>query len=251
MSDLLRICVKRPHSGSFHRAFTAPPRALGVLNWLVAAQAYGGKMRDLVAHFCFALVGASSLILVSCGGTGDADFAFSQRNAGSGSSVGGSGGSGSGSAGSVGANGTGGAVAGSTGTGGAATAGGGGAGVGGAASAGGNSGSSGNPDASSDAASQCSGTHPLLDAGARFCEQDACYCRNSDSCFPTATAWRCCESAPVCAWDMGAPTCTGTHPLLDAGARYCGPGQCRCVSTDACFPKWQIVMCCAGTSVCF
>src|SRR6185295_6446563 len=100
-------------------------------------------------------------------------------------------------------------------------------------------------DASTDAPSQCMGSHPLLDAGARFCAQGDCYCRSNDACFPAATADRCCESDPVCAPEGGTPACMGSHPLLDAGARFCAPGQCRCVATDACFPAAQIAACCA------
>jgi hypothetical protein len=107
------------------------------------------------------------------------------------------------------------------------------------------------PVCASDGGLTCNGSHPLLDAGARFCSQGSCYCKTKDACYPSATAASCCDSDPVCAWDDGGTTCNGSHPLLDASARFCAPGYCRCVTTDACFPMSQITTCCAGTSVCF
>jgi hypothetical protein len=106
------------------------------------------------------------------------------------------------------------------------------------------------PVCASDAGAQCQGTHPLVDGGARFCAIGACYCGNNDACFPVATAAACCASQPVCASDAGAQ-CQGTHPLLDAGARFCAPGSCRCVNTDACFPMTDIDRCCQGMRTCF
>jgi hypothetical protein len=94
------------------------------------------------------------------------------------------------------------------------------------------------------------GGHPLVDAGARFCAAGACYCADKDACFPAATAAACCPSQPICL-DGGGQACMGSHPLLDAGARFCAPGSCRCVSTDACFPMAQIDRCCVGNRTCF
>jgi hypothetical protein len=146
---------------------------------------------------------------------------------------------------------TGGGTSGNAGT---ATSGTAGSGTAGSSGAGGGSGGAGGStsDASTemDGAVQCMGTHPLVDGGARFCAVDACYCGNRDACFPVATATACCPSQPVCASDAG-PQCQGTHPLLDGGARFCAPGHCRCVNTDACFPMSDIDRCCQGTRTCF
>lgn len=106
----------------------------------------------------------------------------------------------------------------------------------------------------------CVGTHPLLDAGARFCGAGQCYCptpgTNGDSCLPTGTAAACCPGRSVrCAGggDAG-PTCpTGTHPLLDAGARFCSPGQCYCppagTGGDSCLPMGTASACCPGRAM--
>lgn len=106
----------------------------------------------------------------------------------------------------------------------------------------------------------CMGTHPLLDAGARFCGAGQCYCpspgTNADSCLPMGTAAACCPGRSVrCTSGADAgPTCpTGTHPLVDGGARFCGPGQCYCpspgVGADSCLPAGSAAACCPGRSV--
>ena len=106
----------------------------------------------------------------------------------------------------------------------------------------------------------CMGTHPLLDGGARFCGPGQCYCpspgTNGDSCLPMGTAAACCPGRSVMCTsgaDAG-PTCpTGTHPLLDGGARFCGPGQCYCptpgIAADSCLPAASAAACCPGRSV--
>ena len=109
-------------------------------------------------------------------------------------------------------------------------------------------------------APMCRGTHPLLDAGARFCDPGQCYCpspgANGDSCLPMGTAAACCPGRSVrCTSGADAgPTCpTGTHPLVDGGARFCGPGQCYCpspgVGADSCLPAGTAAACCPGRSV--
>src|SRR5688572_17781967 len=45
--------------------------------------------------------------------------------------------------------------------------------------------------------------------------------------------------------------CSGTHPLLDGGARYCEAGSCRCVGTDLCFAQENAARCCDAELVCF
>lgn len=106
----------------------------------------------------------------------------------------------------------------------------------------------------------CVGTHPLLDAGARFCASGQCYCptsgTNGDSCLPAATAAACCPGRTVsCAGggDAGSTCPAGTHPLVDGGARYCDPGLCYCpspgIAGDSCLPAAVAAACCPGRSV--
>jgi hypothetical protein len=45
----------------------------------------------------------------------------------------------------------------------------------------------------------CTGTHPLLDGGSRFCVLDVCYCSSNDTCYAPDVATRCCDVAPNCA----------------------------------------------------
>ena len=194
-----------------------------------------------------------TLALAHCGGSDGSDL----MNGGTGGSSGGgeskdggattssstSTGGGNGGAGT-----TGGGTSGNTGTSTSGTAGS--SGAGGSAGAGGAGGNTTDASTGMDGAVQCMGSHPLVDGGARFCAVDACYCGNKDACFPVATAAACCPSKPVCASDAGAQ-CQGTHPLLDAGARFCAPGSCRCVNTDACFPMTDIDRCCQGMRTCF
>jgi hypothetical protein len=56
-------------------------------------------------------------------------------------------------------------------------------------------------DSSSDApldGNGCMGRHPLVDAGARFCEQGDCYCLPNDKCLPMAVAQGCCNVPVKC-----------------------------------------------------
>lgn len=111
--------------------------------------------------------------------------------------------------------------------------------------------------ASNDAGPVCPvGTHPLVDGGARFCPPGRCYCplpgAGSDSCLPAESADMCCPGRTVvCApGDAGATCPAGTHPLLDAGARFCAPGHCFCPPTDSCRPSAVAQACCPVTVVC-
>lgn len=111
----------------------------------------------------------------------------------------------------------------------------------------------------------CMGSHPLLDAGARFCAPSDCYCPPqgagmSDTCYPEAIARTCCARGVVCPGDdagvLDAAVCMGTHPLLDAGARFCGPGVCYCPPTpggtgEACYPMAVAMTCCPRTVTCY
>ncbi len=120
------------------------------------------------------------------------------------------------------------------------------------------------PEAGMDAAGPaeaavCSGAHPLVDAGARFCGPGQCYCpapgTGGDSCLPAGTAAACCPGrSVVCtASDAGAACPAGTHPLLDGGARFCAVGSCYCpspgINGDACLPAGAGAACCPGRSV--
>lgn len=112
--------------------------------------------------------------------------------------------------------------------------------------------------ANADAGVMCpTGTHPLLDAGARFCAAGQCYCpptgAGGDSCLPSGVAATCCPGrAVVCAsGDAGTSCPAGTHPLLDAGARFCAPGHCYCSTTDACRPASVAQGCCPTAVVCY
>lgn len=111
--------------------------------------------------------------------------------------------------------------------------------------------------ASNDAGAVCPvGTHPVVDGGARFCPPGRCYCPlpgvGSDSCMPAESADVCCLGrAVVCAPGDAGTTCpVGTHPLLDAGARFCAPGHCFCPPTDSCRPSTVAQACCPVTVVC-
>src|SRR6185503_5306996 len=68
-------------------------------------------------------------------------------------------------------------------------------------------------------AGACSGSHPLVDGGTRFCAAGECRCENSDTCYPTRQAARCCQGPMRCFVPDGGLACEGTHPLVDGGAR--------------------------------
>lgn len=44
-----------------------------------------------------------------------------------------------------------------------------------------------------------------------------------------------------------AADCKFKHPLLDAGLRFCGPGDCYCKGADSCYPKSIAAACCGGS----
>ncbi len=65
--------------------------------------------------------------------------------------------------------------------------------------AGGDDGDAGGVDASTgDAGAICTGTHPIVEDGRRFCEAGDCFCATPDACFPAAIAATCCEVDVVC-----------------------------------------------------
>ena len=43
--------------------------------------------------------------------------------------------------------------------------------------------------------------------------------------------------------------CQGKHPIVDAGMRYCGLGDCYCMGKDSCFPMAIAKACCGDTMV--
>jgi hypothetical protein len=233
-------------------------------------------MRIRMQSFAWVALVSVPLVWLACGGSDGGAFmdgnpASGGAGSGGGDATGGgtsvstgSAGTGTGMAGTNGAVGAGGAgttgasgAAGSTGSSGSAgtsAAGGasGGGGVSGGAGQAGMAGGGTDAGLGGDGSVQCTGAHPLVDGGARFCAPGGCYCASKDACFPAGTAAACCQSQPVCASDAGGPpACMGSHPLLDAGARFCGLGQCRCVQTDACFSMSQIDRCCEGARTCF
>jgi len=103
----------------------------------------------------------------------------------------------------------------------------------------------------------CTGTHPLLDAGARFCGAGDCYCPPTgsvagDTCYAATIARACCPGDVVCgaAGADAGPGCMRTHPLLDGGARFCASGQCFCAAPDSCMPAATAAECCTVAVVC-
>jgi hypothetical protein len=220
-------------------------------------------MRTHRGTHCLAAIATVSLTFIACGGSDNSDFTTGTPGSGGAEGTAGTGGASTGGSnsttGSGGTSATGGGVGegGASGTGGTPAAGGsaGTSAAGGAAGTTGGGGGSGGgaTDAGSrpDGPIQCERSHPILDAGGRTCGAGSCYCRNPDSCLPAATAAFCCESKPVCASNGGVAGCTSSHPLVDAGARFCAPGFCRCNNTDACFPMSQIAGCCEGPQTCF
>jgi hypothetical protein len=158
-------------------------------------------------------------LLAACGSSDDADLGQADGSAGSGtggsagSASGGSAGSSAGSAGSSGSSGS------SAGSGGAAGA-------------------------------ECNGTHPLVDGGVRYCEPGQCRCIGSDLCFLQDRAARCCEGQLRCFTENGDVECTGSHPLVDGGARYCEDGACYCEANDTCFPAGIAEVCCGTGAKC-
>jgi hypothetical protein len=52
-------------------------------------------------------------------------------------------------------------------------------------------------DAGSLDASDCKGSHPLLDASVRYCSPKHCYCATRDVCLAEQIAASCCADAVV------------------------------------------------------
>lgn len=49
-----------------------------------------------------------------------------------------------------------------------------------------------------------------------------------------------------------AAACAYQHPLVDAGARYCGAGRCYCAAKDSCYATASAADCCEnGAVVCY
>lgn len=97
--------------------------------------------------------------------------------------------------------------------------------------------------------SSCSSTAPT----GTSCSAGSCYCASSTKCFASSVADQCCDGPVTCgtsdAGNPDAPQCGFKHPLLDAGARYCGPGDCYCSNPDNCYPFAIAAQCCAAPSV--
>lgn len=158
-------------------------------------------------------------------------------------SGGASGSAGAGATGGGGSSGSGGSTGGSAGSGGGSGSGG---STGGGAGSGGGAGTS--TDSGADAAA-CVGSHPLLDGGARFCGVGDCYC-DTDRCFAQSEAATCCTGNFTCFGPDGGVACTGSHPLVDGSARFCGTGDCYCSSRDTCFASAIAAICCDVTPSC-
>jgi len=128
----------------------------------------------------------------------------------------------------------------------------GGAGTGGSAGSGsagqGNGGGAGNAGASG--GPQCTGTHPLVDAGIRFCAPGECRCESDDTCYPQADAARCCTGQLRCFTPDGGVTCEGRHPQVDGSARFCDAGDCYCSANDTCYPAAIAALCCGLAPQC-
>ena len=114
---------------------------------------------------------------------------------------------------------------------------------------GGTAGTSSGEDAGTDAAT-CTGSHPLVDGGTRFCAADQCRCEDTDTCYPTRQAARCCNGRMRCFAPDGGVACEGTHPLVDGGARFCEAQRCYCPGNDACYPSATARVCCGEAAQC-
>jgi hypothetical protein len=197
------------------------------------------------------LAGASSLGLsIACSGDDGGD-AMSPQSGGASGSAGAGGRDGSsgssGSNGSAGAGGSGGSSAGSGGTSSDASS------TGGSSAGGGSAGtSSGGDAAGGDAGSggACTGSHPLVDGGTRFCAAGQCRCEDNDTCYPTQQAARCCNGRMRCFASDGGVACEGTHPLVDGSARFCEQQRCYCPGNDTCYPAATARACCGEAAQC-
>ncbi len=73
---------------------------------------------------------------------------------------------------------------------------------------------------------------------------------------PRTNAWspsQFCGGAVTCttggAGDPDSGACTYKHPLLDAGTRFSGSGECYCAKNDSCYALASIAGCCGGDRV--
>jgi hypothetical protein len=130
-------------------------------------------------------------------------------------------------------------------------------GSGGAAGASGGAagGSSGSAGSAGSANLSCEGTHPEVDGGERRCPEGECRCRDStdgsDKCLSETTAAECCGDGQLeCFREGGKFECTGDHPQVDGGARFCAEGACYCEGRDACLPAEIAAACCPDTPKC-
>jgi hypothetical protein len=96
----------------------------------------------------------------------------------------------------------------------------------------------------------CTGTHPLVDGGDRTCAAGQCRCEGTDLCFSRALVAGCCAGTFRCFDADGGAQCTGTHPLLDAGSRFCAPGVCYCSANDTCYAPGVATTCCSVAPTC-
>jgi hypothetical protein len=131
----------------------------------------------------------------------------------------------------------------------------GGASSGGSKASGGSAGADGSASGGSSAggsagAPSCTGTHPLLDGGTRFCAVGECRCEATDMCFPRASAASCCEGPFTCFQSDGPLECTRQHPAVDGSVRFCETGRCYCAPADTCFPAAIAAVCCPTEPQC-
>lgn len=85
------------------------------------------------------------------------------------------------------------------------------------------------------------------------CAVGGCYCPTTSACIAPGAAVACCRGPVTCttngAGNPDSGACTYKHPLLDAGARFCGGGECYCAKNDSCYDLASVVSCCAGDRV--
>ena len=110
-----------------------------------------------------------------------------------------------------------------------------------------------------DAQVECSGSHPIVEGGRRFCDPGSCYCGDTamglDVCYTADIADACCPVDLECAPATdGGVACMGEHPNVEGGRRFCDPGWCYCGSPsmglDVCYMAGVADACCAVDVVC-
>lgn len=87
-----------------------------------------------------------------------------------------------------------------------------------------------------------------------ICAAGDCRCSSLSKCLAASEAVKCCNDQPVACKtaDGDSPDggqCTFKHPLLDAGARYCGPGDCYCKKRDSCYAAQVALGCCPSSDL--